>query len=136
MTEAADMELYEQAVSLLEPGDITLNGAVVHTDIPRADEPTMNDATREIGDTIADVVAEEDTYLYAGDDDPRFAAGQFQGRRLADDEFVWECQQLLRDGTFDLVFYWEATDEQDVVIAAIDDLGYDVVPVTEDGFVA
>ncbi|MFB6134751.1 MAG: DUF5778 family protein [Halanaeroarchaeum sp.] len=134
MTDAADADLYEEAVSLLEPGEITLHGAVVHTDIPRSAEPRMNDATREIGDRIAEVVATEDTYLYAGEDDARFAAGQFQGRRLADDEFVWECQQLLRDGHFDLVFYWEATDDHEAVIDAIADLEYDVVPVTEDGY--
>ncbi|AKH98320.1 hypothetical protein HLASF_1849 [Halanaeroarchaeum sulfurireducens] len=133
MTDADD-DLYAEAVALLEPGDITLQGVVVHTDFPQSEEPAMDDATRRIGEAIAEVVADEDAYIYAGDDDSRFAAGQFQGRRLSDDEFVWECQQLLRDGTFDLVFYWEATDEQDAVVDAIEDLGFDAVPVTEDGY--
>ena len=133
MTEV-DQDLYEEAVALLEPGDITLRGVVVHTDFPQTEEPAMDDATRRIGGAIADVVADEDAYIYAGDDDSRFGAGQFQGRRLSDDEFVWECQQLLRDGSFDLVFYWEATDDQDAVVDAIEDRGFTVVPVTEDGY--
>lgn len=134
MTDAADVELYEEAVALLQPGEITLHGAVVHTAIPGSEEPDMNEATRQIGEAIASVVAEEATYVYAGEDDPRFAAGQFQGRRLSDDEFVWECQQLLRDGRFDLVFYWGATDDHDEVIEAIGDRGFSAVPVTEDGY--
>ncbi|MFB6069827.1 MAG: DUF5778 family protein [Halanaeroarchaeum sp.] len=134
MTDAADPDLYDQAVSLLEPGDVSLEGVVVHTDIPREDEPAMNELTRDVGDLIAERVATPDTYLYAGEDDPRFSASQFQGRRLADDEFVWECQQLLRDGTFDVVFYWKRTDEHAAIVDAIADHGHDVVAVTEDGY--
>jgi len=134
MTDADDATFYEEAVSLLEPGDVTLHGAVVHTAIPQSEEPAMDEATRQIGDAIAANVADEDTYVYAGEDDPRFAAGQFQGRRLADDEFVWECQQLLRDGEFDLVFYWKATDDHDAIVADIAECGYDTVAVTEDGY--
>ncbi|MFB6125520.1 MAG: DUF5778 family protein [Halanaeroarchaeum sp.] len=136
MSHAADPELYDQAVSLLEPGDVALEGVVVHTDIPQRDEAAMNDLTRRVGDLIADRVATPDTYLYAGDDDPRFSAGQFQGRRLDDDEFVWECQQILRNGTFDLVFYWEATDDHQSHVDAIADLAPSVVPVTEEGYEA
>lgn len=133
MTETDD-ELYEEAVALLEPGDIALHGAVVHTDIPQSEEPAMNDATRRIGDAIASAVADDDVYVYAGEDDPQFGAGQFQGRRLRDDEFVWECQQLLRNGHFDLVFYWEATADHETVVDDIADLGYETVAVTEDGY--
>ncbi|MFB6133291.1 MAG: DUF5778 family protein [Halanaeroarchaeum sp.] len=133
MTERDD-ELYEEAVALLEPGDVTLHGAVVHTDIPQSEEPAMNDATRRIGDAIAGAVSEDDVYVYAGEDDPRFGAGQFQGRRLTDDEFVWECQQLLRDGHFDLVFYWKATADHEAVVDAIADLGYETVAVTQNGY--
>ncbi|MGM0397742.1 MAG: DUF5778 family protein [Halobacteriota archaeon] len=134
MTDAANADLYEEAVALLEPGEVALHGAVVHTDIPQSDEPAMSEATRQIGEAIAGTVAEADTYVYAGEDDPRFAASQFQGRRLADDEFVWECQQLLRDGHFDLVFYWKATDDHDAIVEDIADLGYETVAVTEEGY--
>ena len=134
MTDADHADLYEEAVSLLEPGDVTLHGAVVHTALPQSEEPAMDEATRQIGEAIAAHVADADTYVYAGEDDPRFSAGQFQGRRLADDEFVWECQQLLRDGEFDLVFYWKATDDHDAILDAIADRGYDAVAVTEDGY--
>ncbi|MFB6094124.1 MAG: DUF5778 family protein [Halanaeroarchaeum sp.] len=134
MTDEADASLYREAMDLLEPGDVSLHGAVVHTDLPQSDEPAMNEATRRIGEAIAASVAGEPTYVYAGEDDPRFAAGQFQGRRLADDEFVWECQQLLRDGRFDLVFYWKATDDHAAVVDAIEDRGFEAVAVTEDGY--
>ncbi|MFW5937610.1 MAG: DUF5778 family protein [Halanaeroarchaeum sp.] len=136
MTDADHADLYEEAVALLEPGEVTLEGAVVHTDIPQSDEPAMNEATRRIGDAIAGAVTAAETYVYAGEDDPRFAAGQFQGRRLEDDEFVWECQQLLRDGHFDLVFYWKATDDHAAVVGEIADLEYEVVAVSEDGYTA
>jgi hypothetical protein len=134
MTDGDHADLYEEAVALLEPGDISLEGVVVHTDIPQSDEPTLNETTRQIGTVIADAVSTAETYVYAGEDDPRFAAAQFQGRRLEDDEFVWECQQLLRDGHFDLVFYWKATDDHEAVVGDVADLGYEVVAVTEDGY--
>ncbi len=135
MPEQADVELYEQAVSLLEPGETPLVGVVVHTDIPQPEEQRMNKLMKTVGDHIASVLTDEETYIYSGDDDDRFAAAQFHGRRLSDDGFVWECQQLLRDGTFDLVFYWEAADNHDAVLEALADLDNQVVPVTEDGFV-
>ncbi len=50
---------------------------------------------------------------HAGSDDTEFASNQHQGLSVDDDEFVWECQQLVRDGTFDLVFYYEAIADQD-----------------------
>jgi len=55
----------------------------------------------------------------AGNDDTNFSSNQFQGLTLDDEAFVWECQQLLRDGTFDLVFYYEANVDQE---ALADDL--------------
>ncbi|HKJ57699.1 MAG TPA: DUF5778 family protein, partial [Halobacteriales archaeon] len=43
--------------------------------------------------------------------------------------FVWECQQLLREGRFDLVFYYEAHVDQTALLEAIRDAGYDVTGV-------
>ena len=135
MSEDPDVDLYEQAVSLLRPGETELVGVVVHTDFTQAEEPAMNKRMKEVGDRIAAVLTDEDTYIYSGDDDQRFSPGQFHGRRLADDGFVWECQQLIRDGTFDLVFYWEAGENHDDVVEALEEIDSPVVPVTEDGFV-
>ena len=94
----------------------------------------MNKLMREVGDRIAAHLVEGDTYVYAGDDDEQFSAGQFQGQRLVDDEVVWECQQLLRDGTFDLVFYWERTAEDEAVASTLRELEYDVVWITENDY--
>jgi hypothetical protein len=133
--EAADVELYEQAVSLLRPGDRDLVGVVVHTDLPQTEEQAMNKLMKQVGEEISAHLVDGETYIYAGEDDDRFGAGQFHGRRLTDDEFVWECQQLLREGTFDLVFYWEAGDNHDAIVSDLQDLEQTVVPVTQDGFV-
>lgn len=133
-TADSDVELYEQAVSLLEPGDSTLVGVVMHTGLARHAESAMNKLMRTAGDRIAAHLTEEDTYIYAGEDDDRFGVGQFHGRRLSDDGVVWECQQLVRDGTFDLVFYWEEAGEQAAIVADLDDLDADLVPITEDGY--
>ncbi|MFW6385092.1 MAG: DUF5778 family protein [Halodesulfurarchaeum sp.] len=134
MSEDGDVELYEQAVSLLRPGEDRLVGVVVHTDIPQYAESGMNKLMREIGNRIASTLEAGETYIYAGEDDSRFGAGQFHGRRLVDDEVVWECQQLLRDGTFDLVFYWKDSGGHDAVVASLDDLEHETVPITEDGY--
>ena len=135
-TPDSDVELYEQAVSLLEPGESTLAGVVMHTGLGRHAESAMNKLMRAAGDRIAAHLTDEETYLYAGEDDDRFGVGQFHGRRLSDDGVVWECQQLVRDGTFDLVFYWEDEGEQDAIVADLDALDADLVPVTEDGYEA
>jgi hypothetical protein len=136
MTEAADADLYRRAADLLRPGDIDLEGAVVHTDYGSDDESLLHQATVEVGDVIAGFVTDEATYVYSGNDDERFGLNQHQALTVEGDEFVWECQQLLRDGTFDVVFYWEATAAHDEVLAAIREAGYDAVGVTEDGPVA
>lgn len=135
MAGTGDPELYQQAVSLLGPGEAELVGIVVHTEYPRSEEPAMNGLMLEIGERIADVLDDGEMYVYAGEDDDRFGAGQFHGRRLEDDAVIWECQQLLREDTFDLVFYWERAGEQGQVVTAVEDLVEPVVPITEDGFV-
>lgn len=135
MAEAADTELYREAVSLLGPGEAELAGIVVHTDFDGTEEPAMNELMLSIGERIADHLQNGEMYVYAGEDDQRFGAGQFHGRRLDDDSVIWECQQLLREHTFDLVFYWERTGKQGAIVSAVNELVDVVVPITEDGFV-
>jgi len=147
-----DDDLYAEAASLLAPGEATYRGVVLHTTMAQHAEQAMNKLMRAAGDRITEHVADAETYVYAGEDDERFGVGQFQGRRLADDEPIWECQQLLREGTFDLVFYWNAdrvaadssgaegaSDPEavhEVIVADLADLDADVVPVTEDGAIS
>jgi hypothetical protein len=70
-----------------------------------------------------------DTYVYSGTDDEDFGVNQHQGLTLDDEAFVWECQQLLREGTFDLVFYYEATADHEAIAEAVEALGHDVTTV-------
>jgi hypothetical protein len=133
MTDAVDSDLYRRTKALLEPGEIVLNGAIVHTNFAGDDELQMNDAVVEVGEIIADHAAPEtNTYVYSGVDDPEFASNQHQGLTIDGDEFVWECQTLLRDGTFDVVFYYEADTDQEVLVEAIRDAGYEVTGVESD----
>ncbi|MEF8825952.1 MAG: DUF5778 family protein [Halapricum sp.] len=128
--EVIDEDLYEQAEALLEPGEIELNGLIVHTEMDRDKEAELNQATIEIGDIIAEHASpEEETFVYSGTDDPEFGLNQHQGLTLEDEEFVWECQQLLRDGTFKIVFYYEADADQDAIVNAASEAGYTVVGV-------
>ena len=137
MTETADEDLYRRAVALLEPGEITLHGAVVHTDLASDEESVLHQRTLDAGDVVAAHVGVDpaDTYVYSGNDDERFGVNQHQGLTLADEEFVWECQQLMREGTYDVVLYWEATEDLEAVVAdLVETLECDVVGVTEDGW--
>jgi hypothetical protein len=133
--DAVDSDLYKRAQALLEPGEIELVGVIVHTDLSGDQEPTLHEATLEIGNYIAEYSGIEptDTYVYSGNDDPDFGVNQHQGLTLDGDEFVWECQQLLREGTFDMVFYYEADVDQDGLVAALREAGYDAVGVEPDG---
>jgi hypothetical protein len=124
-----DEELYRRAEALLEPGDIELEGAVVHTDVGGDEEPELHQATLELGDIIAEHATDDDTYVYSGNDDSDFGVNQHQGLTLDEDAFVWECQQLLREEAFDIVFYWEATADQEAILAAMRDADYEVVGV-------
>ena len=125
-----DDDLARRTEALLEPGDIALNGAIVHTAFGREDEPSMLAATVEVGALIAERAGVGgDTYVYSGNDDPEFSTNQHQGLTLDGDEFVWECQQLLRDGTFDVVFYYEAALDQAALLADIREAGYRVTGV-------
>ena len=119
MSEILDEDLYRRTKTLLEPGEIDLVGAVVHTGLGSDEDLEMHELTVDANEVIADHAGKGETYIYAGNDTDEFASNQFQGLTLDDEAFVWECQQLLRDGTFDVVFYYEATVDQ---VALVDDL--------------
>ncbi|GAA0550319.1 DUF5778 family protein [Halorubrum ejinorense] len=119
MSETVDADLYARTKALLEPGDIELAGCIVHTDLDGQQDLEMHELTVAANEVIADHAEKGETYIEAGNDDTEFASNQFQGLTLDDESFVWECQQLLRDGAFDLVFYYEADVDQE---ALADDL--------------
>ena len=127
MTEAdaVDDDLRRRAEALLEPGEIELNGVIVHTDLTGDEEPTLHERTVEIGDHIAARAGLDpaDTYVYSGNDDPEFGLNQHQGLTVEGDEFVWECQQLLRNGTYDVVFYYETDVDQAGVLEDVTSMG-------------
>jgi hypothetical protein len=124
MPDVYDEDLYRRTRALLEPGEIELAGLVVHTDLASQEDLEMHELTVELNGVIADHAGKGETYIYAGNDDTDFASNQFQGLTLDDDAFVWECQQLLRQGTFDLVFYYEAGVDQEAIAEAIEALDH------------
>ncbi|MFW5950043.1 MAG: DUF5778 family protein [archaeon] len=126
----ADETLIEQTRSLLEPGEIELRGLIVDTDLTNAEEAALNQLTIEIGDVIAEHAATDaDTYVYSGTEDPEFGLNQHQGLTIDDDKFVWECQQLLRNGEFDVVFYYEDSADTASILAELREAGHTVVDV-------
>jgi hypothetical protein len=136
--EPIDEDLYQRTRALLEPGDIELNGIIVHTDLSGEDEPALHQLTLDAGNRIAEHhpdIVPEDTYVYSGNDDPEFGVNQHQGLTLDGEEFVWECQQLLREGHYAVVIYYEAVVDQDGVVAAVETLDHvdSVVGVRGDG---
>jgi len=108
MSETVDADLYTRTKALLEPGDIELAGCIVHTTLGGQEDLEMHELTVAINEVIADHAGKGESYIEAGNDDTNFSSNQFQGLTLDDEAFVWECQQLLRDGTFDLDLYYEA----------------------------
>ena len=117
MSETVDSDLYTRTKALLEPGDIELVGCIVHTTLGGQEDLEMHELTVAINDVIADHADKGEAYIEAGNDDTSFSSNQFQGLTLDGEAFVWECQQLLRDGTFDLVFYYEAGVDQEALAA-------------------
>ena len=113
MSEAIDDDLYQRTKALLEPGEIRLNGVVVNTDMSGDEEPTLHQATLDIGHD-------------------RFGVNQHQGLTLDGDAFVWEGQQLMRDGTYDVVFYYEADADQTAIVDGVEELGFDATGVRGD----
>ncbi|WP_248516709.1 DUF5778 family protein [Salinarchaeum laminariae] len=127
MDDVTDPDLYQRTQRLLEPGEIELDGLIVHTDLPSEDDIEMLDETLAVGDVIAEHAGHDpsETYVYSGNDDPDFSSNQHQGLTLDGDEFVWECQQLLRSGSYDLVFYFEASaDREAIAEAAAEQTGF------------
>jgi len=131
MGDATDRDLYQRAKALLEPGDIELNGLIVHTDLTGEEEPTLHQLTLDVGEIIAEHAGFDpaDTYVYSGNDDSEFGVNQHQGRTLDDDTFVWECQQLMREDRYEVVFYYEADADQDAILSSLDETGHDVTSV-------
>jgi hypothetical protein len=129
-----DAELYRRTQRLLEPGEIELVGCIVHTDLSGRDDIEMMNASLEVGDVIAEKAGHDptDVYVESGNDDPDFSSNQHQGLTIDGEDFVWECQQLLREGSFDLVFYYEASADHDGVLAELESRGYTVQGVTTD----
>ena len=125
MSETVDSDLYARTKALLEPGDIELLGCIVHTTLGGEEDLEMHELTVAINEVIADHAGKGEAYIEAGNDDTSFSSNQFQGRTLDGEAFVWECQQLLRDGSFDIVFYYEAGVDQAALaddLAALDDV--------------
>ncbi|WP_299331631.1 DUF5778 family protein [Haloplanus sp.] len=133
-----DEDLYRRTKALLEPGEIDLSGVIVHTDLTGQEDLEMHELTVELNEVIATHAGAGETYIYAGNDDTDFSSNQFQGLTVEDDTFVWECQQLLRDGTFDIVFYYEADVDQAALVEAIRERGHEVTSVVldDDGMTA
>ena len=122
MSETLDSDLYERTKALLEPGDIDLVGCIVHTTLSGREDLEMHELTVAANDVIAQHAEAGETYIEAGNDDTDFASNQFQGLTLDDESFVWECQQLLREGTFDVVFYYEAGVDQSALTDTLAEL--------------
>jgi len=131
MADAIDDDLYRRTQALLEPGDIELVGVILHTDLGTDAEPKLHQLTLDVGDAIAERAGVDptDTYVHSGNDDPDFGMNQHQGLTLDGDEFVWECQQLLRDGTYDVVFYYEASADQEGIVETLRADGHRITPV-------
>ncbi len=134
MAEILDDELRRRTWKLLQPGDIELDGLVLQTEFDGSQEPEMHQATVEVGELIAEYAGYEptDTFVYSGTDDSDFSSNQHQGLTLDDESFVWECQQLLRDGSFDVVFYFEAGADTEELLGAVREAGYDATAIRGD----
>ncbi len=131
--DVVDADLYRRTAALLEPGDVELVGCIVHTDLGGDEDIEMMNTTLEVGDVVAEGAGQDpgDVYVYSGNDDEEFASNQHQGLTIDGDEFVWECQQLLREGTYDVVFYYEASADHEGIVADLRAEGYEVTGVSE-----
>jgi hypothetical protein len=129
--DTVDDELYRRTAALLEPGDVDLRGLVVHTELSGDEDIEMMETTLEVGNIIAEGSGHDpgDVYVESGNDDPEFSSNQHQGLTIDGEAFVWECQQLLREGSFDVVFYYEADADVEGIVGAARDAGYTVTDV-------
>ncbi len=134
MADVLDADLRRRTWELLQPGEIELDGLVVQTALDGSQEPEMHQATIEIGELIATHAGLEptDTFVYSGTNDSEFASNQHQGLTLDDESFVWECQQLLRGGSFDIVFYYEAETDSHSLLADLEERSYNATVVRGD----
>jgi len=134
MSETLDDDLYRRTKALLEPGDVDLNGCIVHTEFDGQEDVQMMQATLDVADVVAEHSGHDpnDVYVESGNDDTDFASNQHQGRTIDDEEFVWECQQLLREGSFDVVVYYLADADHDAILDDVEALGFDVTGVRGD----
>ena len=128
---AVDHDLYRRTRALLEPGEVELIGCIVHTDLAGDEDLEMQELVVEINEVIADHADAGETFIHAGNNDTDFSSNQFQGLTVDDEAFVWESQHLLRDGSFDLVFYYEAEADQEGIVADLQALGPDVTAVPD-----
>jgi hypothetical protein len=80
MSDTLDAELRRRTWELLQPGDIDLDGLVVHTGFGGDEETEMHQTTIEIGDIVAEHAGHDpaETYVHSGNDDPEFASNQHQ----------------------------------------------------------
>lgn len=129
MSDTITEDLVRDVEQLLCPGEIALAGLVVQTEIPSGEDTTLHQTTLEIGELIAEHAGVTEWYVYSGNDSSEFGLNQHQGLRITDDGFVWECQQLLREGTYDVVMYYEATLDQEALVEAVEEAGYAVTSV-------
>ena len=131
MESTAVTDLQRRAWKLLQPGEIELDGLLLYTDFKSEQEPEMHQTTIDVGDRIADHAGYDpvDTFVYSGTDDPEFASNQHQGLTLEDESFVWECQQLYREGSFDVVFYFEADADTEALLEDVREAGYEATAV-------
>jgi len=131
---ALDADLRQRTWKLLQPGEIALDGLVVHTELDSSRETEMHQVSVEVGEIIAGHAGHDsrETFVYSGTDSSEFASNQHQGLTLDDESFVWECQQLLRDGTFDIVFYFEAEADVRAVLADVREAGHEATGVRGD----
>ncbi|RQG88913.1 hypothetical protein EA462_10995 [Natrarchaeobius halalkaliphilus] len=129
-----DDDLYRRTKALLEPGEIDLNGVIIQTPYDGSEDVRMMQATIDAGDIIAEHSGydPQDCFVHSGNDDPEFSSNQHQGLTLGDEAFVWECQQLLREGSFDVVMYYDGRADHEAILEGITDLGYDVTGVEGD----
>ncbi len=134
MEETLESNLVRRTWELLQPGEIELDGLIVDTSLANDEEPEMHQVTIEIGEYIAEYVGIEptETFVYSGTGDPEFASNQHQGLTLDGEEFVWECQQLFRNGSFDIVFYFESSVDTAELLSVLEKEGHDVTYVRGD----
>ena len=114
--------------------DDLLDDIITILDAPDWTQTQLNGLEVLITELIAEYAGVDptETFVYSGTDDSEFASNQHQGLTLDDEAFVWECQQLLRGGSFDIVFYFEASTDTEGLLSAVRAGGYKATGVRGD----